>query len=375
MSACCAVPLRCTLGPPANTTMESIAVKVLDPAGQHWAQLLNPLHTVSQLVPLLVERINLPEELKYELVPEESGKPLGVNESLSGAGITAGAALLLRPVKDGLFAAFMDALYDEAIKFAAENVWDKAKSSLETIYRLNPNYADKQGLWKKVGIQAAKGVASGATLGTAASAAGVAGGVAASTSAAASSGAAAATASGGGSVLGCLFVIIIGAVVCGGILIFTGTIPAPDWLDGIIPQRGGDVGGTTIPPRPDEPRLGTGDVQVTLRWDTGADLDLHVTGPDAVEIYHGNKTPGNGGQLDVDANLGCREDPPVENIFWSTGQAPVGTYGVRVNYHGSCDVGPTSYEVTVMVDGRVVDRQTGRLNSSADDHTLPSFNR
>ncbi len=352
--------------------MESIAVKVLDPTGQHWAQLLDPLHTVSQLVPILVQRLTLPTELKYELVPEVTGKPLGINESLSGAGIAAGSSLVLRPVKDGLFVAFMDALYEEAIKSAAQAAWDKVKSSLETIYRLDPSYHDKESLWKQVGVQAAKGVVGGAAVGTAVSGAAV--GVSAATASTSATAGATASASGGSSALGCIVVLIIGAIVCWGVLIYVGTIPAPGWLPDAFPRQAGG-GSQAVPPSPDEPVLGTGDVQVTLRWNTTADIDLHVTDPSGEEIYFGNRNAASGGQLDVDANGGCSVDPTVENIFWPTGQAPGGTYQVSVDYFSECSAGPTNYEVTVTVDGRVVDRQSGMLSSSADSHTLPSFNR
>ena len=153
-------------------------------------------------------------------------------------------------------------------------------------------------------------------------------------------------------------------------LIFTGTIEAPDWLSGIIPQNG--TGGTTVV---DGVEVGTGDVRVTLTWNTSADIDLHVTDPMGEEVYFGNRQATSGGELDVDANGGCSNDPTVENIFWPTGQAPYGFYQVRVDYFGACGAGATNYEVTVSVDGRVVDSQSGVLSSSADSATLPGFTR
>ena len=337
--------------------MESIAVKVLDPAGQHWAQLLDPTQTVRRLLPLLVERLGLPDDLKYELVPEGASKALGVRSTLLEAGVVAGASLVLRPIQDGFLAAFLDNLYREAVSFGLEQGWDKVKARLDTIYRLDPNYPDKQQLWKKVGIDSAKGVA---------------GGVAATATSTASS-SAGAGASGGGSAFGCIFVILIGAVVLGGVLIFSGTIPAPDWLPDWFPrQSGGQPGGTTVV---DGVEVGTGDVRVTLTWNTSADIDLHVTDPMGQEIYYGNRQASSGGQLDVDANGGCSNDPTVENIFWPTGRAPNGVYQVRVDYFSACGAGTTNYEVTVNIDGRVIDRQSGVLYSSSDSHALPSFTR
>src|SRR5690606_2935905 len=46
-----------------------------------------------------------------------------------------------------------------------------------------------------------------------------------------------------------------------------------------------------------EPELGTGDVQITLRWESDADLDLHVTEPNGTEIWYADKGPtATGGQ-------------------------------------------------------------------------------
>lgn len=42
-----------------------------------------------------------------------------------------------------------------------------------------------------------------------------------------------------------------------------------------------------------------------------------------------------------------------ENIFWPQGQAPHGDYEVSVHYYSECgNEGRTSYEVTILVDGR-----------------------
>lgn len=356
--------------------MESIAVKVLDPAGQHWAQLLDPTHTVLQLLPLLVERLGLPDDLKYELVPDGSSKALREGNTLLEAGVVAGASLVLQPIQDGFFAAFLENLYGEAVSFGLEQGWDKVKGHLETIARLDPNYPDKQGLWQKIGIDTAKGAAGGAAKVAATSAAGAAAGsVAGAAGSSAASGGAAASASGGGSVFGCLAMIFVGALVCGGVLIFVGTIPAPGWLPDWFPrQDSNQTGGTTVV---DGVQVGTGDVRVTLTWNTTADIDLHVTDPMGFEIYFPSdheRSP-SGGELDVDANAGCGNDQQVENIFWPAGGAPNGTYQVEVVYFSSCGAGPTNYEVAVNVGGRLLDRHRGTLYSESDSATLPSFTR
>ncbi len=46
----------------------------------------------------------------------------------------------------------------------------------------------------------------------------------------------------------------------------------------------------------------TGDVQISLMWDSLNDLDLHCVGPDGERIYHNHRRSQSGGELDVDMN-------------------------------------------------------------------------
>lgn len=99
--------------------------------------------------------------------------------------------------------------------------------------------------------------------------------------------------------------------------------------------------------------VGSGDVQVSLSWDTPSDLDLHVVGPDSSEIYYGNRTSPSGGQLDLDSNPACDIDGiNNENVTWPTGRAPSGTYIVRVDDFDGCNTQTTHYVVTVTVAGK-----------------------
>jgi len=101
--------------------------------------------------------------------------------------------------------------------------------------------------------------------------------------------------------------------------------------------------------------LQTGDVQVTLRWNSTADLDLHVVDPNGCEVFWDRPTCPSGGKLDVDANAGCLgvTTSPVENIFWPKGQAPRGEYKVFVHYFERCSGASSteSFTVRVLVDG------------------------
>lgn len=114
--------------------------------------------------------------------------------------------------------------------------------------------------------------------------------------------------------------------------------------------------GTTTTTRPGEPELGTGDVQMTLRWGSTADLDLSVVDPTGAQIDYANPTSPSGGQLDVDSNFDCATASAtgVENVFWPTGAAPDGEYVITVTYFDVCEpagTGPQAYELTVLVNG------------------------
>lgn len=95
----------------------------------------------------------------------------------------------------------------------------------------------------------------------------------------------------------------------------------------------------------------SGDVQVSVSWDSPTDVDLHVVDPSGEEIYYGHRTSLSGGQLDVDSNPACNIDGrQIENIAWGS-RAPAGTYTVRVDYYNDCGVTRTNYLVTVKNGG------------------------
>lgn len=103
--------------------------------------------------------------------------------------------------------------------------------------------------------------------------------------------------------------------------------------------------------------VGNGDVEVTLTMTEATDLDLYVVDPTGVVIYYGNQGGFSGGQLDLDANAACSSNLGVNNehIFWPRGQAPAGTYTVRVSNFESCIGGrPVDYRITVRNCGETV---------------------
>ncbi len=113
---------------------------------------------------------------------------------------------------------------------------------------------------------------------------------------------------------------------------------------------------------------GTGDVKVSISWNTATDVDLHVTDPNGVTTYFGNRTPGNGSALDLDSNAGCSIDGVNnENIYWSSGTAVPGEYTVKINMWSDCDKGGASGTVTMIYNGddspRVVSWSLGSSGS------------
>jgi hypothetical protein len=116
-------------------------------------------------------------------------------------------------------------------------------------------------------------------------------------------------------------------------------------------------------------RVGAGDIQVSLSWNAGSDVDLHVVEPgaSAEEIYWQHTTSGAGGTLDLDSNPACAIDGiQNENITYPSTSLH-GTYTVRVDYYDSCGVTSTDYVVTIRVKGQSVLTFTGTLTGAGDN--------
>ncbi len=158
----------------------------------------------------------------------------------------------------------------------------------------------------------------------------------------------------------------------------TVTFNRPTGTDGGDDSPGS--GGTTSTSSPPDtstattegPVLGTGDVQVTLRWSGGSDVDLHVIDPSGEEISFSSPTSSSGGQLDVDCIPGstCADSGPhVENIFWPTGTAPSGSYSAFARNLGDT----TDFTLTVLVGGQEVTSDGGTLSGGGTDSTPVEF--
>lgn len=95
----------------------------------------------------------------------------------------------------------------------------------------------------------------------------------------------------------------------------------------------------------------SGDVQITVGWNSGADIDLYVTDPSGSTLFYNeqHKHSPAGGHLDHDARGDCRREqrnPRIENAYW--GSAKRGHYKVELHYFSPCTRGATT-EVTLSV--------------------------
>lgn len=123
------------------------------------------------------------------------------------------------------------------------------------------------------------------------------------------------------------------------------------------------------------PLAAQGELVVTLRWDSTADLDLHVLDPLGEEVWAGNinsfKRPPigsaptdrqawmNGGILDIDSNAGCVQDNRrEENVVW-TQAAPDGDYEVHVATAALCGAEVAHWTLEVSLHGELLTRAEG----------------
>jgi hypothetical protein len=103
----------------------------------------------------------------------------------------------------------------------------------------------------------------------------------------------------------------------------------------------------------------SGGVQVTIAWNTGADIDLYVRDPSGEAVFYNKERQRSplGGVLDHDARGQCRVEQElrnIENAFWPA-PAPPGRYVVELHYFGPCgDAAATRVTLSIAVAGRVI---------------------
>jgi hypothetical protein len=131
------------------------------------------------------------------------------------------------------------------------------------------------------------------------------------------------------------------------------TVAKPEVLNGLDDDLDGLI---------DEDFVATGNMQVTLWWSGGADLDLIVEEPGGSSINHKVKTGKTGGMMDKDSRGACKGGQTVENIHWK-GTPPDGTYKVKVTYYSTCKkASKTTAYVTLSVGSKVAASTMVTLN-------------
>jgi hypothetical protein len=130
----------------------------------------------------------------------------------------------------------------------------------------------------------------------------------------------------------------------------------------------------------------SGELVISLDWDTEADLDLRVVAPDAtgkeVEIWSRKTStavkPGPGepplteddlakvGRLDFDSNSQCVLDGRLqENVYWVSKPAQANqVYTVRVDAFSMCGEPLAHWRVRVLLDGQEVLSARGQMGDS-----------
>jgi len=101
----------------------------------------------------------------------------------------------------------------------------------------------------------------------------------------------------------------------------------------------------------------SGPLQITVAWNSGADLDLYVTDPTGEVVSFHRPRGASGARLDHAGRGSCSEMPAprIENYRFA-GRPPFGEYVVELHYLFECEAnaGPVTATVGVVVAGERV---------------------
>ncbi len=106
-----------------------------------------------------------------------------------------------------------------------------------------------------------------------------------------------------------------------------------------------------------------GDIEVSLLWNTGADLQLRVGDSAGDSVYDDQQTVPSGGRLAALGNINCTQSQvqPVSYIYWPTGFLRAGSYEVEVWYQDTCnDLSAVEFSLNVTVGGQLVSTERVR---------------
>jgi len=116
-------------------------------------------------------------------------------------------------------------------------------------------------------------------------------------------------------------------------------------------------------------QLPQGDIEVTLLWDTSADLQLLVRDPVGESVFDDVPFINSGGTLEANGNVNCvpaETLSPFSYTYWPTGRIRPGTYEIEVWYQNACSDVPPPVEFTLVLEVAgetiIVERQVPLLN-------------
>lgn len=113
------------------------------------------------------------------------------------------------------------------------------------------------------------------------------------------------------------------------------------------------------------PTVTTSGIQISLEWNSSADLDLEVRDPVGGSLFFGSPSVTSGGTFGANVNGGCQNvvtDFPTETAAWNAGQIPAGSYEVLVYYQQGCEnTSPVPFVVNITYDGALLEPIQGTL--------------
>jgi uncharacterized protein YfaP (DUF2135 family) len=121
--------------------------------------------------------------------------------------------------------------------------------------------------------------------------------------------------------------------------------------------------------------LPPGAIEVSLLWDTNADLQLLVRDPRGDAVYDDDPDIPSGGRIAAGGNVNCNVAAggvPVSYVYWPEGRVPAGTYEVDVWYQNQCnDTRPVRFTLTIVVNDTVI--HTDVVQPLPNERYLTSF--
>jgi hypothetical protein len=121
--------------------------------------------------------------------------------------------------------------------------------------------------------------------------------------------------------------------------------------------------------------LPAGDIEITLTWDTNADVRLLVRDPAGDSVYNDVTAIPSGGRMTEFGNINCfvSEGPPISYVYWPNDLLRVGPYEIDIWFRSECnDTRPMTFEVYVVVEGELVVHDVVS-NLTFNQHYLTSF--